>query len=1007
MKKIVLFISVLILIIGAISYQILPKQNSPTIDLATAMISVTYLGASAETISDEVTTKIESAVKSLSGYDSTIGYSQPNYALVFYNAKTSHDYTATWNDLRRKMESIQNQLPSECSTIEITTDFMQTSGFIISLTGPDYTSEALAQYADTVKESLSAIEGVSEVVLSGDVDAEIQVSIKHEKLNQLGMSYQDLANLLTLQTIQIPSGKISTDSGKIPIDVNSLPASIKDLENIIIGVSSQYDSILRLKDIADISLQTPENAHKIYYNQMQTILVVGKFETGTNIIPVGKEVDTHLESLKLSLPQNVSIHKVLFQPSSVEKDVKGFTTSLLQGILLVIAVVFIGLGFRNALLVSVAIPLSIFFTFSVMFFLGIEVHQISITALIIALGMLVDNAIVVSDSIQVKLDEGMEIESACIQGRREIAFPILTSTLTSICTFMPLLFIGGEIGSYLHSLPVIVITALSASYLVALFVTPTMAFYFFKPRSKKRIVNFNLENFFNNVFRHKRILFILIVLFLASSISLISVIGIKFFPFADTDILYVDLTSETGDDLVATSQSTKYATDILLKFDGVISVTSSIGDGLPRFFDTMFPAFPSTDYSQLLVKFDKEKVLGLPEYHSVTDFRDALQLKLNQTLLDSKAVVHQLEQGEPVGQPITIRLLGNDFTALENLAIQIESQLRQETGTVNVTHDYASTSYKYQLNLNSIRSGIYGVTAHDLQSEINIALMGTTVGSLKKSDIFDDNTTADTISLVLKSDISTLSELKNVLIKSSIASRKYLIKDFCTVDLVPYKPLYKSYNGKPAVQISSDVLSGYSAIDIQKQVLSKIHLEDYPDIEITGAGESESISRNFSKLGLIGLLFILIVYLILLIQFKSFLLPLVIMLTVPLSMAGAVWGLYFAGISLSFTALLGMISLAGVVVNNAIILIDFIQEESIRNENSQQEACLKAAMKRFRPILLSTTTTVTGLIPLVLMGSDLFTPMAIALMSGLMISTCLTLLVIPAVISIIPRRQAL
>ena len=691
------------------------------------------------------------------------------------------------------------------------------------------------------------------------------------------------------------------------------------------------------------------------------------------------------------LPKKRQINFQEDRDPSLFTEIKNFTQSLLQGIVLVVFVVFIGLGIRNALVVALAIPLSILITISTMGVLSVEIHQISIVALIIALGMLVDNAIVVSDAIQVRLDQDMNRLQACIDGVLEVSGPVLTSTITTICTFMPILLLKGEIGDYLRSMPIIVIVALVASYLVAVFVTPVLAFMFFKKSSKPLSKQVSLMGIVGYAMgRRKETLLLATLLFVLSLFS-VRMIGLKFFPYADTDMLYVNVNTERVVDLDHTEALIKEVNEALFKEPIIKKVVASVGDGLPRFFDTMLPTYPATDYGQIIIIIDQNQVGRGKSFENLTAVRDAIQRRLDHHIVAGKLEVMLLEQSKPIGAPVNVKIRNFTRDSLEEAGKYVEALLNEIPGTTNVSNDFSSPQLMYVMDIDRYKSSQRGISNYTIQSALNILLRGRQVGMLRLED--SDYT------IRVKGDFEQLANLGNVKIKS-LTGDKYPLKDLGVVHLKGEQALIKKMNGQFIVNVNAYVENGYSAVDIQNDLRHKVDLGQYPHLSFEYKGESDSIGRNFSNVALTGTLFIGLIFCILLIQFKSFLRPIIILVTVPLSVIGALIGLLLLGISLSFSAFLGIVSLAGIVVNNAIVLIDCI-DIRVGQGMPLKEACIYASHQRTRPIILSTTTTVVGLVPLIFMGNDLFTPMAVALMSGLIVATLLTLVVVPVLASIL------
>ncbi len=703
-------------------------------------------------------------------------------------------------------------------------------------------------------------------------------------------------------------------------------------------------------------------------------------------------MEKKLAELKAKIPDNVHIDEVLYQPKDVSQSIYNFMSNLLMGILIVIAVVFLSMGIRNAVIVSTAIPLSLLITFAMMYFLGIKVQQISIAALIISLGMLVDNAIVISDAIQVRIDDGEHNLDAAVNGAKEVAIPVLTSTLTTVFAFVPLLVLPGMAGDFIKSLPQIIIISLSASYLVAMLVSPTMAYLFFR-KTKQSDKKLYLRKLFDSLLqfglrKKKTILSLAMVLFIGA-LYLSTFLGLQFFPKSDKNMLYINMTTEQAGNFTNTKEITKEVEDILSKQKEITSYTSAIGGGIPKFFYSVSQKSKSEDSTQILLRLDLNKS---DRFKTNGAFAHYLQEALDQNIAGAKISVKELEQGEPIGAPIVIRVTGDNMATLKKEATLIKQKLSKIDGTTNVMDDISAEAFEYNINVDLNKAASMGLTKYDIQREINIALKGT------KASVF--RLDGDEHDIIVSTNIKSEEELMNLAIKSPITGQKKLLKQLASVKLDARIPLIYKYDRELTVTILSDVMPGYSSIDIQNKLNQELKNTDLRGTSLVFDGEESKIKQNFGGMGEAAIFIVFLIFIVLLIQFNSIIQPFIIILTIPLSIIGSVLGLYIFKQPLSFTSLLGVVSLMGIVVNNAIVLVDYINSERA-NGKSVEEACKGATEKRFRPVMLTTLTTVIGLTPLALSHSHLFVPMSIAIISGLLISSMLTLIIIPVVYSLI------
>lgn len=1001
-RKITLFAIILVIVFGIYSYYIMPKQESPDISVTVAMITTVYPGASSEDVERNVTRKIEDKVLEVTGFKTVSSTSQNNLSVVVLELETGTDVDKAWNQLRQKMDEVQAELPEECDEININTDLYQTAGMIISLSGPNYSYYELAAYAEKLKDKLIDIDGITRIEVVGEQENEICVEVDTEKLNSLPLSLEDVANIIQAQNVEIPLGSLEDDKSKISVTLGGNLSSVSDIENIVLLTSAENRSVVRIKDIADVYYKLQDSNNKIKTNGENAVLITGYFQGERNIIIIGEEVDKRINAFKEELPDDLHFTKVLYQPDDVGNAVNDFILNLVEGVIFVIIVVFAGMGFRNAILVSTSIPLSILLTFITMRLMDIHIHQISVAALIIALGMLVDNAIVVSDAIQVRIDNGEEKLKACVEGAKEVAMPVLMSTLTTVGAFLPLLLLSGMAGEFIRSVPQIVIISLSASYIAAVFISPVMAYVFFKP-SKDKEKKHRARTFFANLLRSalkkKKLTMFFTLVLLALAVWLAGILGLQFFPKADTNKILIDIQHDHANDINKTEQLADQVADIITRQAEVTGYTVAIGDGLPKLYYSMPPAMRAQDYAQMVFTVDLDNG---GRFKTNEEFAIYLQEILDTEIATGTATVKLLEQGEPIGAPVRIRILGQNYDDLARVSEEIKSILKSINGTFNVRDDYSDNIFDYYIELDTDETLRMGLTNYDVQKELNIALMGRNAGNLNADSGVAKYTGSKQIPVKVISDIENIDDLKNFAVKSTATGRKTLLKQVSEVGLKPKISKIKKYDRVPTVTVYSDVSKGYSSVDIQKQVEKELESVDMGEARVVFDGERESILKYFGNIGVLGIMAAFIIYLMLLIEFGNFSHPFVIMVTIPLSAVGSIIGLYLFKQPLSFTSFMGIVSLFGIVVNNAIVLVDYVNNLKSSGK-STEEACIDAVMRRFRPIMLTTITTLVGLVPLIVSGSNLFTPMSISLASGLAVSTLLTLVIIPVVYSMVEK----
>ncbi len=989
------------MVIGLYSYYILPRQESPDVSAPIALITTVYPGASPEDVEELVTKKIEDEISEVKGYDYSNSTSKNGVSIVLLYLKDGADTDEGWDDLREKLQALEGELPSEILPIDINTSLTDTAGMIISMSGDNYTYEELADYAQVFKKELSKIDGVTKFEIDGDLEKQITVEVDIDKLNYYALSLDDISSIIQSQNINIPSGDVDDGKTKIAVKSNGTYASMKEIENTIIMVSSENGTVLRLKDIANIYYEVDSSSPR--YKEMDTkaVLLTGYFADGQNVVLTGKEVEKKVEELSSNLPKDIDFNQVIFQPKDVAKSINDFVINLLEAVFFVIAVVFFGMGARNAIIVSTAIPLSICMTFIIMYGFGIKLEQMSISALIIALGMLVDNAIVVSDSIQSYINEGMEQFEACVKGTKDVAMSMLTSTLTTVLAFVPLLLIGSAVGQFIFGVPSVVIIALICSYICAIITTPTLAYIFFRKRdSKKKDKPSIIRNIFDKLLklamkRKLAMISVAIIAFLATGL-LATQLEVSMFPKADKELMYINIQAENVSDLGVTEKLSSDVVKVVKEYPEVISYSEAIGDGLPKFYMTVKTGSPSKDFAQVLLKIRLKKD---GRFESKDELLNHMQKELDKAIVGGSAVVNLLDAGTGGGSPIQIRVSAEKMERLEEVTDLITNELRAVEGTMNVDNDFIAKNYQFSVNVDENKASAYGISKYDVQKEVSIALRGKNSSSFRKN--------GNEYNIIVKSDIESKEKLENIAIKSAITGNKVLLKEIASIDMESQYPIIARYNKERSAVVTSEILNEYTAQDVEKQIKNQVRdlgLLDLEDVKVDFDGEMGDIQDSFSDLGILAAFSLVLIVGVLVYQFNSYMQPFVILSTIPLALIGSIGGLFILKQPLSFTAMLGIVSLVGIVINNAIVLIDYINN-SREMGSSVIEACKKAVDRRFNPIMLSTVTTVIGLIPLLISGGDMFRPMATALIGGLSISTILTLVVVPTIYNMVEGRS--
>lgn len=608
-RRVTLFLAVVIALVGIYGYYLLPRQESPDVSAPIAMIVTPYPGASPKDVNELISKKIEDEMAELDKFDYVKSISQDSVSVVIVYFETTADSEKAMQDVRNAMTDVRSQLPTGAMQSDVKTDLTEAAGIIISLSGENYSYEQLASFGDQFKDALIDVEGVSKFNIEGELKKEVKVIVNMEKLNQLGLSLMDLDQYLKAQNVEIPSGYLDTEDGKIKLRAPGVFESVSDIENLVIGVSTETGVVTKLSDVASVYMGLEDGTEKFKQNGNNAVLLTGYFQDSKNVVLIGKEVRERIDAVKAGLPEDLIVDEVVYQPDAVSASTNEFMKNLIAGIILVVIVVFFGLGFRNAIVVSAAIPLSILMTFGAMYFLGVKIHQMSLTALIIALGILVDNAIVISDTVQVKYDGGMELKEAAVQGTTMSSLPIFTATLTTIAAFSPLLGLPGAAGQFISAIPIVLIISMVAAYIVAMFVTPSMAVTFFRKSKDQKKQTSKLRMFFTSLLtkglKRKRMTTIGTFVILVLVLSIVTpMLPSQFFPYADKNVLYIDIDAEEAGNMDFTESLADEVVMVLKDVPELTNYTVAVGDGLPKFYVTMSPSTPSKSYAQMVCHFN-------------------------------------------------------------------------------------------------------------------------------------------------------------------------------------------------------------------------------------------------------------------------------------------------------------------------------------------------------------------------------------------------------------------
>lgn len=1000
-KKMLIIALILMVIVGGISsYLSIPKQHFPEVVLPVATVSVVYPGASAEDMEELVTKKLEEVIRETDGFDSctTTSMNSVSAAMVSLNLDMSQEEAdASFDDLRRRVEELQAELPSGVTGVSVDTDVMDTAGLILAVTGEGISGDELGLRAEELKDRLKLLSGVRKVEVYGTQNSEVAVHVDSRRLNALDVSLAELSQLIGAQNSIIPTGTIDVGDSVMTVNSSGKFENLDEIKNIVIG-QTEAGTVIKLSDIADVQIQQPEDSAYFTYNKKNANLIVLYFNSGINVVDFGDSIRQCIEEYRTVLPDTVQVNEVYFQPDTVNEAIGGFVSNLLESILLVLAVVMVGMNFRNGLVVSAAIPLAILINFIVMKVMGTEIQFISLAALIIVLGMLVDNAIVVSDSIQTKLDEGIERKKAAVDGTAEVIVPVFISMLTTISAFVSLLALTGAYRQLAFTLPVVIITCLIASFLVAVFVTPLISYFFLKPKQAKKDGSQKMaalyDKLFNQAFLHKKKTIVAAVIFMAVCASSLAVIDMQVIPKAFKDVVTIEIAGDNENDIEKTKEVVKAIESILDEQPETEYYLSGIGTGIPRYDYSVLPKSTGTNVGDVFLRVNLKNGGRFKETYEMVEF---LQKELDSRVSGATILVDELGIMAGTTKPVEMKLYSEDLNDLNEAAEIVGNLMRQIEGTKNITTGQEVSTYNYYIDMDTEKLNSLGLMKGEVQNELSIALMGREVSLYREN--------GKEYPVVLDSDLSQQNELNNYRIKASASGNKYALRQFADVELQPEVSSIKRLDGRRGRTVGCYCVSGYSDITTQIKLEKMIKSTEFPEsVTLEPSGMKHDFMKVLGSIAGVAVLSVVLIFLILMMQFNSLKLPLLIFTSVPFGIMAGVAGLFITGERLTFFALLGCVSLLGCVLSNAIVLVEFINQERAAGVGLE-EACRLAGHKRFRPVLMSTMTTVLGLIPLGFGGDALFIPMARLMMFGLSVSMVINLILVPIIYYMMESRK--
>lgn len=1010
-NKVISWLFLIILAVGGtVSFLDLGRLEDPAFTLKDAMIIAPYPGANPTEVEEELTYPLEKALRQLPYVDHITSTSSSGLSQIKVSMRTEYDAKALpqiWDELRRKVNDLKPDLPAGIMPIQVMDDFGDVFGYMLMITGDNYSFVDLKRYVDQLIREIELIDGVGKVSLSGQQQEQLFVEFSLKSLAAFNLDLSTVAGILSQQNAVMSAGNVTINSLQLLLKPSGDLNSIETFENLIIH-GRDTGNLIRLKDVAHIFRGLEEKPSNLLNFNGQAALNLGiSFTKGVNVVEVGKRINEHLAELEQIKPAGIDINTIYDQASEVEQSVNGFVISLAEAVAIVIVVLLFTMGFRSGIIIGAILLLTVMGTFIMMKLYEIELQRISLGALIIALGMLVDNAIVVVEGILVGLKRGMTKLEASIDIVEQTKWPLLGATVIAIIAFAPIGLSQDATGEFLGSLFWVLCFSLFLSWITAITLTPFLANVLLDESVKEENSESNdpYQGMIFTVFRqvlyfslhHRVVTIIAMVAMLLVSIYGLTHVKNAFFPPSNTPMFYVDMWQPEGTDIRDTYKKVKQVERFVQDNYPVDFISSTTGQGMQRFTLTYVPEHSYAAFAQMQIRVkDRDEMMQL---------LNQLDQNLPKQFPEVMFQYRFMEIGPSAASKIEARVTGADPKVLRHYAAQIEDIFRADSGTRNVRNNWREKTKQLVPQFNESQARRLGISKQDLANTLQASFGGRSIGYFRDG--------AQMLPIVVRLseeervDLTSLQKLS--IWSPSLQGYVPLQQVVDGVELEWIDPIIQRRDRKRTLTVMADhnLLGDETAATLFNRLQPLVEAIDLPHgYKLAWGGEHESSTD--AQAALFGSLPMgyLFMFLITVFLFNSVRKPLVIWCTVPLSIIGVVCGLLLTNMPLSFTALLGILSLSGMVLKNGIVLLDQINFE-LDSGKDPYLAVLDSAISRVRPVSMAALTTILGMIPLVF--DAFFGSMAIAIMFGLGFATVLTLIIVPVLFTLfhgipIPRE---
>jgi len=993
-------IFLLLVSLGIYSYLKIPQATDPEFPVTIFPVIAVYPGASPSDIEELVVDKLEKSIKELEDIDRMTSEIEEDIAIIIIEFSPETNPDIKFDDLQRQINSVRASLPEDLYSVEaLKIQAGNTNIIQAAIVSEKAEYSELGKLAEDLKDEISALPGIRKADAVAYPGQELRVEIDLPRMAQMNVTVNRVLSAIQSENANIPGGTIEIGSKKFNIKTSGRYENLEDVQRTIVGAGQ--GRVIYLKDVADISWQYEDMNYYGRYNGENAAFIIANMKKGQNIHRMRNSIYDIFNSFEKNLPAGITLERGFDQAANVKAKLGHLQRDFLFAFLLVL-ITLLPLGFRSSGIVMISIPLSVLIGITGLYLAGFSINQLSIVGAVIALGLLVDDSIVVVENISRWVRKGTKPFEASIQATKQIGPAVIGCTATLILAFLPLMFLPGKAGQYMRVLPTAVTFIVLGSLFVALTIIPFITSKLLKgdvdPRGNivlrgfHKVIDFTYSRALHWSLGNPVKTLLLALLFFIASLFIIRLVGFSLFPKAGLPQFFITVETPRGSNISETDKAVRFVESVLGTRPEVVYYMSNVGKGNPMIYYNSFQKNEQATIGEVFCEVKRELVPDIGRF--IDDLRDTMN-----TYVNARIYVNEFENGSPVDAPIAVRLVGDNLDTLKHYSGIIEDIFRQHEGATYIKNPLSQSLTDIKVSVNSGKAGMFGVPSAEIDRTIRLALAGITAGKYRDSD-------GKEYSINVRMPETGPDDhliLEDIYI-ASLTGAQIPLSQLASIGFSGSPTLIQHYNNDRAMTVSSSVRTGFNTDRVTKEILSKIRNLKLPEgFKIVEAGEIESRRESFEGIGTAIIIAIFGIFAVLILEFRTFKSTLIVLSVIPLGIIGGLVMLWLTGYTLSFAAAIGFVALTGIEIKNSILLVDFTNQ--LREQGTPlNNAIIEAGEIRFLPVLLTTLTAIGGLLPIALSRSALYSPLAFVIIGGLITSTLLARLVTPVMYKIIPPK---